>query len=155
MNSKRIIDVKFYTECDDCPDLSLLGKYTDTWEENAIDRKSDDRYGRYAAYGEYRYFVPALTGEETGNPDSPEQDYQRAEAYNRGDWTVLYCYARATVVIGSISQTMRSGGLGGVESDSDASYFEEIKQEELATLRDVLLDCGFTTEQIDEAFAKV
>ncbi len=47
-------------------------------------------------------------------------------------------FARATVYVSGVRQSIQSGGLWGVESDGDASYFEELKAEQLAELREVL-----------------
>jgi hypothetical protein len=104
---------------------------------------------------ENRYFNVAMSAEETGNPKSVEQDYQRAEAYNRGEWCMVGVWAEATVQLtGDTIQRIRSGGLWGIESDSGEEYFEEVAQEELAALRAELLAVGFTSRAIDVAFKK-
>jgi hypothetical protein len=84
-----------------------------------------------------------MTGEETGNPDSPEQDNLRTEDYNKGGWSMLFCQAKATVSIHGVMQTITSGGIGGVESDLDESYFQELEGQEMAELRVILADMGF------------
>ncbi len=101
---------------DEYPDLSHLGEYGNSpTSECAIDREARGDAGR----NECRWFNPTMTGEQTGNPDSPEQDYQRMEAYNRGDWHMVGIRAVAEVVTASGTiQTLRSGGLWGIESDS-------------------------------------
>ena len=48
-----------------------------------------------------------------------------------------------------------TGGLWGSESDSDASYFAEVEQEQLDELAKELTALGFTKRQIDAAFEKV
>lgn len=78
-------------------------------------------------------------------------DWQRAEDYGQG-WRYLFIYAEAEVSVGGILQTLRSGGLGGIESDSGDSYLEEIVQEQLKELQTILLDFGFDKAQVFEAF---
>jgi hypothetical protein len=50
-------------------------------------------------------------------------------------------------------QEVRSGGLWGIESDSDQSYFAEIEKEELSSLVTILEELGFERTAIDEACA--
>jgi hypothetical protein len=138
-NTKRIVKIEFVQHQDDCPDLSNLGEYHAAPREGSIDRQARGDMKR----GECRYFTPAMTGEETGNPDSPEQDYQRYEAYNRGEWHMTFCQAKATVSVHGVMQTITSGGLAGVESDSDASYFKEIEAEQREELNGILTEFGF------------
>jgi hypothetical protein len=54
-----------------------------------------------------------------------------------------------------VVQRIRSGGLWGIESDSDASYIAEVEQGELADLRSELKAVGFSTRQITAAFRDV
>lgn len=149
--TKRILSVTFTRETDTNPDLSHLGEYSNTPGPSAIDRQERGHMLR----GEYRYFNPAMSGEESGNPDSPEQDYQRMEDYERCEWCMQFCRAKAKVSIRGVEQKLTSGGLGGVESDSEEEYFDLIRDEELVTLRGILEDAGFTTEQINAAFRDV
>ena len=146
----RILSVKLHRETDENPDLSYLGEYVSrTSVDNAIDRVERGDAGR----NEYRYFVPTMTAEETGNPESPEQDYRRMESYNAQDWCMFGIFATADVVLtGSVVQTIRSGGLWGVESDSEESYLKSIEKDELDSLRDELIACGFSARAISTAF---
>lgn len=122
---------------DESPDLSWIGEYSNQAKDGAIDRQERGHCGR----GEYRYFIPAMTGEETGNPDSPEQDYERMESYNRGGWCMIGIIAKAEVLIpivgcpgNSTVQTIHSSGLWGIESDSGEEELKRIEQEELVDL---------------------
>ncbi len=150
---KRILSVTIHRDVDTDPDLSFLGTYSNHPEGDAtIDREERDDCGR----GEYRYFNPAMTGEETGNPKSPEQDYQRMQAYNRGDWCMIGVYATAQVVIsGDVVQTILSGGLWGIESDSGEDYFAEEEANQLHDLREQLTALGFKAKSLSKAFADV
>lgn len=144
----RIEFVKVRCEVDQDPDLSYLGEYSRLADsDNAIDRRARGDMG----HGELQYFNPAMTGEETGNPDSPEQDYQRMEAHNRGAWCMVGVWAEAEFIVGGTVQRIRSGGLWGIESDSDKSYFEEVAREELSSLADILKELGFSTKQVKAA----
>jgi len=94
-----------------------------------------------------------MTGEESGNPESPEQDYKRMEALNRGDWCYLGLVAKAVIVSANgIGQTLRSAGLWGIESDSSEDYFASVEKDELAALRSELESFGFSARAITRAF---
>jgi hypothetical protein len=138
----RLEKVKVRRRPDNDPDLSYLGEYSRTPGKGAIDRVARGDCGK----GELPYFTPCMTGEETGNPASPEQDYQRMEAYNRGAWCMVGLQAEATISIdlGGIKtlQTVRSGGLWGIESDSDAGHFASVAADELTDLREQLESLG-------------
>lgn len=154
MSKIKILSVRIERVPDTFPDLSYLGKYdnqpTVAW---AIDRKErgDMRHGQY------RYFNPAMSGKETGNDASPEQDYQRSEAYNRGDWWVVGIIAKAEVRLTEHgpTQTLRSGGLWGVESDGGEAYLSEIGREQLSQLCDELEAIGLSDRAITRAFQRV
>ena len=149
----RILSVRIERAVDDSPDTSYLGEYSNTAEtEWAIDRQERGDQGR----NEHRYFNPTMSPEDTGNPDSPEQDYQRMESLNRGDWCCLGIIAKAEVVLtGGVVQTLHSGGLWGTESDSGEDYLLSIEKEELANLRTELEAVGFGKRAIDYAFRSV
>lgn len=51
-----------------------------------------------------------------------------------------------------IVQRISSGGLWGIESDSDKAYLAEIAQEQLMELRDQLKALGFSARAISVAF---
>lgn len=148
----KILSITVRKEIDTDPDTSYLGRYSNDPGPDSIDREARGDMGR----NEYRYFIPGMTAEETGNPESPEQDYQRSEALNRGDWNYigLWAEAEAQLTNNGPVQTIRSGGLWGVESDS-GEYLAEIAKEELSQLRDELEAMGFAKKDIDEAFADV
>lgn len=151
---KRILSVTIKRMIDDCPDTSWLGEYND--DPSGVDTIDRQEQGDWHGYGEYRYFHPAMTGEETGNPESPMQDYRRMESLNRGDWQFLYIVAECTVQLGStVCQTLTSGGLAGIESDSDPAYLSSVESDELQSLAIELEAIGFSKRQIKLAFSKV
>jgi hypothetical protein len=112
-----------------------------------------------AERGEYRYFNGCV---ENYKGESPEdirkyvrQDYGRMERLNSGDWCYIGVRADAEIIVDGISQDISSGGLWGVESDSDRTYLAEIDGEQLSELRDQLRALGFGTRAIATAFKNV
>ena len=69
------------------------------------------------------------------------QDYERMEAGLHGQWWPEFVYAVARVSVSGTVQTIRSGGIGGVESDA-GEYRTEIAREELDALRETLREMG-------------
>lgn len=88
--------------------------------------------------------VLVLPDEEADQHVDPE----REDAYRDGDFTFVGVRAEAEVAIGGIIQTLTSGGLWGIESDSGKEYVEEIAGEEWSELRKVLTDVGVATSQL-------
>ena len=85
------------------------------------------------------------------NPDerqNAKQDKKRLEAYYNNEWHFVGIQAVAEIRIDGLLQTISSGGLWGIESDSSDEYFDEIFEEEKEQLKDVLLQLGFTEKQI-------
>jgi len=107
---------------------------------------------------EYRYFNSSdnYTGElPEDRRKYTLQDYARAESLNRGDWYYIGIRAVADVVIGGVCQTLASGGLWGIESDSGEDYLAEVGRDELAELKKVLYDLGFSKRAIATACKSV
>jgi hypothetical protein len=122
---------------------------------------------------EYRYFNPSFNYvDKQGNPTdglTPEevrkytrQDYERMESLNAGQWSYIGIAAVAEVIANienegtkkwhGVVQRIHSGGLWGIESDSERSYLESVQKDELAHLRDELLAVGFSRRAISQAF---
>jgi hypothetical protein len=74
---------------------------------------------------------------------------RRAE-HEQGEWHLVGCRAEAEVVIApeTTVQTLRSGGLYGIESDSEQEYLDEVVHGEWSRLRDVLKTVGVPTDQL-------
>ena len=145
----KILSIKTERTQDNNPDTSYLGEYSDTAGPNAIDRAGT--FGPAALCSNYRYFNPATSGKETGNPKSPEQNYQRMEEYNRCEWCIISIAARAKIVVNGVIQTITSGGMRGIASDSEESYMEGIEWEEIKELTDILKALGFDQYEVEEA----
>lgn len=78
------------------------------------------------------------------------QDYDRMRGLDRRDWNFVGIVAEGEVTIQGTTQTFRSGGLWGVESDS-GDYLTDVAREELDGLRAILLDIGIDAETIAAA----
>lgn len=91
------------------------------------------------------------------DPSYLDQDgwEDRRDQYRRDVFGFVGVWAEAEVVVNGTCQTVRSGGLWGIESDSGANYFGEVGREELDSLRDVLGGLGFSPEEIEDATADV
>lgn len=79
-----------------------------------------------------------------------EQDEfeDRRNAFEQGEFHLVCARAEADVVIEGISQTLTSGGLCGIESDSEDEYLSEIIAGEWTALRDVLKAVGVSTSEL-------
>lgn len=107
---------------------------------------------------EYRYFDPS--DNYKGEPDEDvrkyvRQDYERMESLNRGHWGYMGIKAEAKILVGNTAQEISSGGLWGIESDSDEGHIQSTEQEELRELREQLKALGFGTRAIAQAFKNV
>ena len=81
------------------------------------------------------------------------ENYQRALSYGNSWWMFgIQAFADVLVPLGDNSrpndwmvQTIHSGGLWGIESDSEQSYFKEVEDEQIAELKSQLkilgIDC--------------
>jgi len=109
--------------------------------------------------GELRYFNANVENYKGETPEQIRQyvryDYERMERLNRGDWCYVGIRAEAEILVPSdgvsLAQEITSGGLWGIESDSDESYFAEVGAEELAELRTQLSGIGFSKRAITTA----
>lgn len=150
---KKIESIKIKHEIDDFPDTSYLGEYSNKRARFSFDREVLRDMNR----GEYRYFNPAINpfdgktqSEKKEYAKQAKQDYERMERLNRGNWHYISIRAEATVIIGNVIQTISSGGLWGIESDSGDDYIKEIEKEELDNLAEILKELGFKESQINK-----
>lgn len=81
-----------------------------------------------------------------------EQDYRRHERFGR-DWYTIGIIAKAEVQLAgsSLTQTLRSPGLWGIESDSGEDYLRSVEREELDAISLELRAIGCTDKQITAA----
>lgn len=80
-----------------------------------------------------------------------QQDKDRLQALFDGQWSFIVIQAAAKIRINGVSQIISSGGLHGIEDDSDEDYFQEVFAEELDQLKSMLLIIGFDEKTIMEA----
>lgn len=129
-------------------DLSWIGTFSDTAEsEFAIEHTEGER-------NSYKYFNPQKGACE--NKKQARRDYDRMIAYDRGHWGMIGITAEAETMIdiggGSWKvDKITSGGLWGIESDSDKEHIKEVENEQLSELKSYLKEYGFTTKQINKA----
>lgn len=151
----------------DTHECKYLGN--DAWSCGHIDQSDCCSQNGQWDSREYRYFNPSFNYVDAQGKMLPEnsasevrkyvaQDYERMESLNRGDWSFIGIRAEAEYSVGgqvAPVQTISSGGLWGIESDSDESYFAEVEAEELSGLREQLHAIGFSKRAITAAFKNV
>ena len=112
---------------------------------------------------QYRYFNPSdnYKGEPAEDVRKyTRQDYERMERLNAGNWCFIGIWAEAEIAIPSgpqcaTVQHITSGGLYGIESDSDAPYLASVEADELSDLKTQLLALGFKKRAIATAFKTI
>jgi len=129
----------------------------------AIDECDCDERGDMQR-GEYRYFNPSFNYvDKSGKAlpgNTPEevrkyvrQDYERMESLNRGDWSYIGIRVDAQVTLSTgVVQDITSGGLWGIESDSESSYFDEVAADEWSQLKEELSSMGFSKRALATAW---
>jgi hypothetical protein len=160
----KIENINIKVMVDESPDTSFLGEYTDEWESWVIVRKYDDYLENLPDETEIplrgrhcRFFKPYAGGEKPGSKNYQKygmDDYRRMEGLARGDWCFYGIMAEAEVSypVGQGSrrlETLTSGGLWGVESDS-GDYLRQVADEELADLSLHLETFGVDMSNFDE-----
>jgi len=118
---------------------------------------------------DYHYFNGPVDNYKGESPEDirkyVRQDYERMESLNAGHWCFIGIRAEAEITPNVIHadntpyarshgviQKITSGGLWGVESDSDKAYLADIEKEELSSLREELRSLGFSSRAISTAF---
>lgn len=116
------------------PDLSWMGEYSNTPGPYAIDTGKGSRY--------LQYFNPPWENYK-GEPEEEikkycRQDFERMEAYNRGDWWMLGICATVTVSHDSWAAGKEIGrsSVWGVESDGGDWINKTAQEQGRAALRD-------------------
>lgn len=150
----------------DCPMHWADNDCTDDDERDCSCISHDSRTFRYFHPGSVEKFDPNASWIPAGTEnkrthwfdamqDNAEADYRRMEALNEGDFCFIGIRAEARIVIENVCQDITSGGLWGIESDSDAAYLKEIESEQLAELRSQLEAIGFSKRAVSAAFRNV
>ena len=94
--------------------------------------------------------ISSITAKQMFDP-FPDASYLEAEGfqerrqqYDNGDFGFIGIQAEAEIVVAGVCQTITSGGLWGIESDSTPDYLSEVEQEEIEQLQEVLHALGFS-----------
>lgn len=94
---------------------------------------------------------------QTGVDKSPDTSYleqdefkDRLDAYRAEEFTFIGLQAKATIALRGVIQTIFSGGVFGVESDSDAAHLKDLAKEEIVEISTILEDLRFTPAEITE-----
>ena len=102
----------------------------------------------YVGGSEYAYWIPDEQEEVT----YVFEDWERAEAFERGEWRYLCIIARAQIRANHTEIFIRGPGVCGIESDCEKSYIKEIAADQLEDLRHTLFALGFSDDEIDQAY---
>ena len=160
----HLIDFKVVSKVDECPDISFIGEYTDT----------PDQWNIVADTGEFcidttdfllkkrsrlRFFKPYAGGALPGTPEYKKyamQDFQRMQAYQNHDFCFIGIIAKAQIwnPITEIINVVHSGGIWGVESDSNKKYLETLANEQIDQLKTELSSLGFGSRAITYAIKR-
>ena len=147
---QRAIDYLYDQNLDDRDAIEVLEEAREESTECDCNESGDARRG------EYRYFNPS-SNYDNETPENVRkytaEDYARMEALNAGQWSFVGIRAEAEIRVDGIIQHISSGGLWGIESDSDDSYLDEVANEELHQLKEQLRALGFSARAIAKAFA--
>ena|GEM_PF-2245781 len=87
-----------------------------------------------------------------------QEDFEeRLAAFQAGEFSFVGVHAEADVVIEGVVQTLTSGGLWGIESnsvenESGEEYLREIVVQEYEELRKILKTVGVPTSELPQAF---
>lgn len=133
----------------------------------SLDEDSCTCGGLCIARHSYRYFEPCWQNYK-GEPHADivkhiGQDFERMESLERGNWCFIGVRAEAEIFLlpanslansVHVTQTITSGGLWGIESDSE-SYIASEEQNQLAELREQLTALGFSRRAISTAYKSI
>ena len=135
-NSKRILAVTIKRIVDNYADASYLEQENEKGELLFCTRLHEYHRGEFHFIGIRAEAEIGIGGHVTHTPINSKSGW----IHTPGGYTC---------------QTITSGGLWGIESDSDAAYLESVEQEELSDLKAQLLALGFSKRAIATAFKTV
>lgn len=133
----KVVKIEVKRIVDENPDLSFLettpeyhyGKNGSEWDHVS----EEDMWQIIKQYGSIWNACMAYA----------KHDKERLDAYNKGTWEMIGIRAVATIHIPVNDdtvkiQTIESGGLFSIESDSDDSYVQDIGREQIAEVKNHL-----------------
>jgi len=147
---KQIRKIKVVREIDERPETSWIGTYVRKWVPGAIDRA---RFSCRWRRGQFPYFLPATEWWNLKGAEKREawkhalEDMELLESLGE-TWDLIGIRAEAEIVVNTVLQQIGSGGLWGIESNSDDSYLGMVEAEELDNLVMILKELGFTESEI-------
>lgn len=104
-----------------------------------------------------RKAITAITVERLYDED-PDTSYleqdgfeERRDQFQRGVFAFMGVRAKAEIVIDNICQTITSGGLWGIEDDSDQGYLATVESDEITDLCNQLSALGFGPRALTRA----
>ena len=169
-NGKRIVKIEIERMFDESPDTSWLGEFSNRADTQfAIDhqeRSGSNRVKQWFNPGTVEDFDPNASWIPAGAENkreywhtamikNAEQDYARMCSLCNGEFEFIGIGAKAHVTVDNVCQTITSGGLWGIESDSEESYLKEEEQNQLAELRSILYEMGFSKRAISTAIKEM
>lgn len=133
----ELTDVVIRAPPDTDPNFDHLGEYSDTPgpEGRTIDRQERGESVSRAS----RYFIAA-------DAEHAEECYERMRQFSKARVSMNGIRAEAKILVNGVAQTVRSGGLYGIASDSDSDYAREVAHDELSALADILGELGVIEE---------
>lgn len=145
---------------DDNPRYDSVSEAIDLVQESIDELQKCSCGGHGIDSRELRYFNPNYENYKGLNETEIRkyciQDFERMESLNSGQWYYIGIRAKATIQLtGDLTQTITSGGLWGIESDSGKDFITETEDAELHDLRQQLKAIGFSTRAISKAFKDV
>jgi hypothetical protein len=148
----KLLNVKVIHTLDESPDTSCIGQYTDRVMPGKgqiirvgehygefLDEMDDENFDMPESRRECRFFIPYAGGigpEEEDFKKYALQDFNEMESLNNGEWFFMGIFATAEVLTPSgMTQYFRSGGLWGIQSNSEFGYLSEVAEEEIKNLQ--------------------
>ena len=163
--SKRILSIETKRIIDESPGTSFIGQFgrqADT--QFAIEHRGAHSLpwfnpGSVESFNPSASWIPAEVQGESARRQywhaimtkNAKQDHLRMCQLIDGEFHFIGVQATAEVTVGGVCQTLTSGGLWGIESDSEESYFAEIEAEQLSELRGILAEIDFSKRAIATA----
>jgi len=148
---KKILSITLKHMPDDYPDTSWLGEFGNR-------AKSDYAIEHKGERNDYPYFNPNWENYK-GLPEEEirkycQQDYDRMVSLCNGNWYFMgiICEATVTLTDSDLIQTISSGGLWGIESDSAGDYIPSVENYQMEELHKELAALGFKHKAIVKAF---
>jgi hypothetical protein len=78
----------------------------------------------------------------------------RYQQFQNGDFGFIGVQAEARIVVNGVRQTITSGGLWGIELNSDSAYISEVEEEETRELGLILRALGFSHRSIRQSLTQ-